>query len=122
MKVIQVELPDELAEELREVVQAGWFHSEDEVVRVALLEFVRHNRFELLDQFQREDIAWALQYMRQKTVHRAQHKRVPAVNRRTAHRLASKRIFEPDVDEAQTVASLAEQQRQFLAANKQRRN
>jgi Arc/MetJ-type ribon-helix-helix transcriptional regulator len=60
MKLIQVELPDEVAKELGAMVQAGWFHSEDEAVRLALLEFVRRHRLELLERFQREDIEWAL--------------------------------------------------------------
>ncbi len=60
MRIIQVELPDEVAKELEAVVAAGWFHSEDEAIRQALIEFVRRNRFELLERFQQEDIMWAL--------------------------------------------------------------
>ena len=60
MKLIQIELPDKLARELGAMVEAGWFSSEAEVVRLALLEFVRSHRIELLERFQREDIAWAL--------------------------------------------------------------
>jgi len=41
-------------------VKAGWFRTEEEAVRLALLEFVRRHRVELLERFQREDIAWAL--------------------------------------------------------------
>ncbi len=61
MRSLQVELPDKLAGEVAALVQAGWFRSEDELVRLALVEFVQRHRFELLEQFQREDIAWALQ-------------------------------------------------------------
>lgn len=61
MKSVHVELPDKLAAELDALVKAGWFHSEEEVLRLALAEFVRRRRFELAEQFQREDIAWALQ-------------------------------------------------------------
>ncbi len=60
MQRIQIELPDKLAEELDAIVKAGWFSSESEVIHLALLEFVRRHRFELLERFQREDIAWAL--------------------------------------------------------------
>jgi Arc/MetJ-type ribon-helix-helix transcriptional regulator len=67
MKLIQVELPDEVAKELGAMVQAGWFHSEGEAVRLALLEFVRRHRLDLLERFQREDIEWALS---QKSVNR----------------------------------------------------
>jgi Arc/MetJ-type ribon-helix-helix transcriptional regulator len=62
MKTFQVKLPDKLARELYALVQTGWFHSESEVVRLALLEFLRRHRFELLERFQRDDIAWALQH------------------------------------------------------------
>ena len=61
MKVLHVELPDKIAEEIEGIVQSGWFQSEDELVRLAVSEFIRNRRLELLEQFQREDIAWALQ-------------------------------------------------------------
>ena len=60
MKSIKVELPDKLAQELNAMVKAGWFSNEAEAMRSALREFVRRNRPELLERFQREDIAWAL--------------------------------------------------------------
>ena len=60
MKRLEVELPDKLAGELGALVQGGWFQSEGEVVRAALIEFVRRHRLELLEKQQREDIAWAL--------------------------------------------------------------
>lgn len=60
MKSLQVELPDKVAEELTLLVEAGWFRSADEAIRLALTQFVRHYRAELMDRFQREDIAWAL--------------------------------------------------------------
>jgi len=60
MKCINIELPDKLAQELDAMIQAGWFSNEAEVVRSALLEFVRRHRLELLERFQQEDIAWAL--------------------------------------------------------------
>ena len=60
MKAINVELPEALAEELGRLIKAGWFRNEEEAVRLALLEFVRRHRFELLERFQREDIAWVL--------------------------------------------------------------
>ncbi len=60
MKSLQVELPDKLADELNLLVEAGWFRNADEAIRLALTEFVRHYRVELMDRFQREDIAWAL--------------------------------------------------------------
>ena len=60
MKTLKLELPDQLAEEIEGLVKAGWFSSEAEVARLALAEFVHHHRFQLQEQFQREDIRWAL--------------------------------------------------------------
>jgi Arc/MetJ-type ribon-helix-helix transcriptional regulator len=60
MKLLQLEVPDQLAAELDELIKKGWFQSPGEVVRFALLEFLRFHRFELTERFQREDIAWAL--------------------------------------------------------------
>lgn len=52
---------DKLAEALDMMIQKGWFHSEAEVLRFALLEFLRQQRPVLHEQFQRDDIAWARQ-------------------------------------------------------------
>ncbi len=60
MKELHIALPDKVADELEAMVRAGWFQSEDEVVRLALADFVRRRRLELIEEFQREDIAWAL--------------------------------------------------------------
>jgi Arc/MetJ-type ribon-helix-helix transcriptional regulator len=61
MKAITIELPDKLAKELSAVVEAGWFKDEGEAMRLALLEFLRRHRLQLVEQFQLEDITWALQ-------------------------------------------------------------
>ena len=66
MKAITVEVPDKAAAEIGHYVRAGWFTSEAEVVRVAILDFVRRNRVELLERFMREDIAWALKQKKRK--------------------------------------------------------
>lgn len=60
MKTLKFEVPDQLAKEIEDLVQAGWFADEGEIARLALAEFVRHHRFQLQEQFQREDILWAL--------------------------------------------------------------
>lgn len=60
MKTIMVELPNKAAAEISHYVRAGWFASDAEAVRAAMMEFVRRNRVEMLDRFMREDIAWAL--------------------------------------------------------------
>lgn len=61
MKTLTIELPDRVAATLEGLVEAGWFRDESEVVRLALVEFLDRHRLQLAEQFQREDIAWALQ-------------------------------------------------------------
>ena len=60
MKTIAVELPERVTDEIDVLVQNGWFADEAEIIRLALWEFVQRNRFALMEQFQRADIAWAL--------------------------------------------------------------
>jgi Arc/MetJ-type ribon-helix-helix transcriptional regulator len=67
MKTIEVQLPGRLTAELDGLVKEGWFADESEIVRAALWEFVRRNRFALTEQFQRADIEWALQQHREQS-------------------------------------------------------
>jgi Arc/MetJ-type ribon-helix-helix transcriptional regulator len=60
MKMLNLKVPDRLAEAMEELVQAGWFVDESEIVRQALSEFLQHHRLQLQEQFQRDDIRWAL--------------------------------------------------------------
>ena len=60
MKTLKIDVPDQLAKEIEGLVQAGWFANEEEVARLALAEFAHRHRFELQEQFQREDILWTL--------------------------------------------------------------
>lgn len=60
MKMLQVELPDEVAGEIEHAVASGLFENAAEVVRAALREFVTRRRFELTEQQQLQDIAWVL--------------------------------------------------------------
>ena len=60
MEALHVELPEKLAEELRRLVDAGWFRNEEEAVRFAVVEFIRRHQAALIERFQREDINWAL--------------------------------------------------------------
>lgn len=64
MKLMQVEVPEKTAVEMNALVKNGWFIDEAEIVRQALLEFITHHRFTLLEQFQLEDINWALKQKR----------------------------------------------------------
>ena len=60
MKSLELELPEQLAARLDELVKAGLYHNPQEAVRHALDEFLRHHASVLAEQHQREDIAWAL--------------------------------------------------------------
>jgi len=60
VKSLNVEVPDQIAEDITRMVRDGWFYSEQELVRAALVEFLRTRRSELQERFQREDIAWAV--------------------------------------------------------------
>jgi Arc/MetJ-type ribon-helix-helix transcriptional regulator len=62
MKQIQIDLPEKLADQIESLVRGGWFSNEQELVRTAIIEFFRHRGLELTEEFQREDIAWALQH------------------------------------------------------------
>ncbi|MBM4137705.1 MAG: hypothetical protein FJ241_12885 [Nitrospira sp.] len=60
IKTVKVSLPEKLGLEVENYVKSGWFTDEAEVLRVALQEFIRHNRLKLIEQFMKEDIEWAL--------------------------------------------------------------
>jgi len=55
-----VEISDQLAQEIETLVGKGWFADGSELMRMALIEYIRRHRFELMEQFQRDDIDWAL--------------------------------------------------------------
>jgi putative addiction module CopG family antidote len=59
MKTLQVDLSDQMAHEISEAVESGKFENASEVVRAALREFVSRRRFDLMEQQQLKDIAWA---------------------------------------------------------------
>jgi Arc/MetJ-type ribon-helix-helix transcriptional regulator len=60
MKTVKVELTDMLANELGEVTRRGWFKTEEDAIRFAIMEFLESRKPALTESFQREDIAWAL--------------------------------------------------------------
>ena len=59
MKTMSINLPDNLAAEINDYVNAGFFISEPDVILAAMSEFVRRNRVDLMERFAREDIEWA---------------------------------------------------------------
>lgn len=64
MKTVQVELNDKLAEKLDSLLQDGFFNTEEEAIRFALIRFVESREPVLAEHFQREDIAWAIRHKR----------------------------------------------------------
>lgn len=60
LKTFKIDVPERLAQQVEDLVTAGWFASSEELTRLALAEFVQRHRFELQEQFQRDDILWAL--------------------------------------------------------------
>ena len=67
MKTVRVELTNKMAAELEALVKGGWFAGDAEVIRCALIEFVAR-RFALAEQFQRDDVAWALRLARPRAI------------------------------------------------------
>ena len=49
-----------MAREVENAVEAGTFADAAEVVRASLREFISRRRFELMEQQQLQDVAWAL--------------------------------------------------------------
>lgn len=60
MKILKLEVPDQIAKRIESLVQEGWFASEEELVRFALSEFLSHYRLQVREEFQQDDIRWAL--------------------------------------------------------------
>jgi Arc/MetJ-type ribon-helix-helix transcriptional regulator len=60
MTTLQIELPDALSQELRGLVSAGWYQSEDEAMREALRELLARRLYQVQEEQQMQDIAWAL--------------------------------------------------------------
>jgi Arc/MetJ-type ribon-helix-helix transcriptional regulator len=60
MKTLQVNLPDQIARDVDDAIKTGKFQTADEVVLAALREFISRRRYELQEQQQLQDVAWAL--------------------------------------------------------------
>jgi Arc/MetJ-type ribon-helix-helix transcriptional regulator len=59
-EAVRTEVPARLLAEMRQLVEAGWFGSLDEIVVDAMRRFVESHRAELMERFIREDVAWGL--------------------------------------------------------------
>lgn len=64
MKTVQVELNDKLADELDALLRAGFFNTQEEAIRFALIKFIENHEPMLAERFQHEDIMWALEQKR----------------------------------------------------------
>lgn len=60
MKVLQAELPDKLYEQIKLLIDSGWFQDEKSVVTEALSRFLEIHKPELMEKFIKEDIEWGL--------------------------------------------------------------
>ncbi|MDO8587856.1 MAG: hypothetical protein Q7T82_12560 [Armatimonadota bacterium] len=64
MKTVCIELNDKLAESLSAVIREGLFKTDEEAIRFALIAFIEKQKPALIEQFQKEDIMWALDQKR----------------------------------------------------------
>ena len=60
MKAISTELPDKLYQEVKSLVDKGWFRNEADIVLEALRRFLDTHKVELMEKFIREDVEWGL--------------------------------------------------------------
>jgi Arc/MetJ-type ribon-helix-helix transcriptional regulator len=58
---VTTDVPVRLLDQMRMLVEAGWFRDMDELMLDALRRFVESHRGELMDRFVREDVEWGLQ-------------------------------------------------------------
>jgi Arc/MetJ-type ribon-helix-helix transcriptional regulator len=66
MKSALIELPEKLSAEITALVEAGFFHDEQELIRRAIEEFVRRHHLALTEHFQMEDIEWVRQLRKER--------------------------------------------------------
>ena len=60
MKTLQADLPDKLYEQIKLLIDAGWFQDEKSVVTEALRRFLETHKPELMEKFIKEDVEWGL--------------------------------------------------------------
>mgnify|MGYP001566732851 CR=1 FL=1 len=60
MKAIRTELPDKVYQEVKSLVDKGWFRNEDDIILEALRRFLDTHRVELMEKFIRKDVEWGL--------------------------------------------------------------
>lgn len=65
MGKLAVDLPEKISAEVTRYVADGWFASEAELVRAAVRDFLQRHPTDLLERYQRDDIAWAVSQRKQ---------------------------------------------------------
>jgi Arc/MetJ-type ribon-helix-helix transcriptional regulator len=60
MKILQTELPDKLYEQVKTLVDEGWFCDEKDVLIEALRRFIETRKPHLMEKFIKEDVEWGL--------------------------------------------------------------
>ena len=60
LKTLHAELPDKLYEQIKTLVEGGWFSNETDVVNEALRRFLETHKPELMERFLKEDVEWGL--------------------------------------------------------------
>lgn len=60
MKSICAQLPDQVYQEVKSLVDKGWFKNEDDIILEALRRFLDTHKIELMEKFVREDVEWGL--------------------------------------------------------------
>ena len=58
--VVQTEIPEGLLVQAQTLVAAGWFRNLDELVLNALRCFIESHQADLMEEFIRQDVEWAL--------------------------------------------------------------
>jgi Arc/MetJ-type ribon-helix-helix transcriptional regulator len=60
VKTVQAELPEKLYDQVKALIDEGWFTSEKDVITEALRRFLETHKPELMTKFIREDVEWGL--------------------------------------------------------------
>ena len=60
LKTVQAQLPERVYQEVKGLVDGGWFRDEGDLLCEALRRFLDTHRPELMERFIREDVEWGL--------------------------------------------------------------
>jgi Arc/MetJ-type ribon-helix-helix transcriptional regulator len=60
MKTIKTKLPDKLYDEIKGLVDSGWFQDEKDIINEALRRFLEVHKPDIMEKFLWEDVEWGL--------------------------------------------------------------